>query len=100
MLYHVLGKQIEIEAMKKPAGGHGSIFEFTGDGAALKSIGLEETFFYSTAFNGRYSNELSIYTDTCDLCEARNEYQRVLSYFLYKSIYNGELTDQFAPPMI
>ena len=100
MLYHVLGKPIEIRSMKKPAGGYGSIFEFTGDAEALESIGLDGTFFYCATTNGRYTTELHPHTDTSNLREPQNDYQRVLSYFLYKSIYNGKLTDQFASPYV
>ncbi len=96
----VLGKEIEITAMKKPIGGYGSIFEFKGESRALGEIGLEGTFYYTTSGIGRFANELGLTTDTSDLTPPSNEFQRVLSIFLYKSIFNGRLTNQFEAPFV
>jgi hypothetical protein len=100
MKYLVLGKEIEIIGMRKPSGGYGSIFEFNGDSKALEEIGLKGTFYYTTSGIGRFTNELTKTTDTPDLKEPSNEFQRVLSIFLYKSIFNGKLTNQYAPPLV
>jgi len=99
MLYHVLGKEIEITDMTKPAN-YGSIYEFNGDNNALEEIGLKRKFFYTTAGIGRFTNELLPQTDTCDLWEPKNPFQYVLSIFLCKSILNGKLTNQFETPHV
>lgn len=100
MLYYVLGQGIEITEMKKPSGGYGSIFEFSGDSQALQKIGLNGKFFYSAAGIGRFTNELKAHMDTYDLWEPKNPFQYVLSIFLYKSIFNGRLTNQFEAPYL
>ena len=100
MKYMVLGKEIEITGMKKPSGGHGSIFEFNGDSMALEGIGLKGTFYYTTSGIGRFGNDLTPSTDTSNLKEPSNEFQRVLAIFLYKSIFNRKLTSQFEAPLV
>jgi hypothetical protein len=97
MRYFVLGKEIEIASMGKPPGGYGSIFEFNGDAEGLQEIGLKGKFYYCAAGIGRFTNELTIHTDTIDLWEPKNH---VLSIFLKKCIFNRRLTNQFEAPYI
>lgn len=99
MLYHILGKEIEIHKMEKPAGGYGSIFEVFGNDT-LKDIGLDNKFYYCATNGGRFSLRLPerSLNMNYELNEVQNHSQYLLSIFLRKSIFNGRLTNQYEEP--
>ena len=97
MIYYVLGKPISIAKMQKPNDHCGSVFEFTGDDS-LNEIGLNQTFYFKCKHG--FSNELPVSYNQTEIEEPKNLHQYVLSIFLEKCIWNGELTGQFEPPLI
>ena len=91
MIYHVLGKEIEIYSFEKPIGGWGSNFEVTGN-KALNEIGLNEKFWFRAPY---YFSNVAPIENVTNENDPKNDYQCVLAIFLHKSIVHGELTDQF-----
>jgi hypothetical protein len=96
MNYLVLGIPVSINSMKKPKGGFGSVFEFSGNG--LDQMGLNQKFWFRCNYG--FSNELPVSQNQTEIVSPQNDYQRVLSIFLEKCIRNGRLTGQFEKPCI
>lgn len=92
MEYIILGKSVIIDSMRKPDGTFGSVYEFNGN-STLKEIGLNETFWFKCNYG--FSNELPISTNQIEITIPKNDYQRVLSFILEKSIKKGVLIGQF-----
>ena len=97
MTYYVLGEEVEIKLMQKPAGGHGSVFEFSGS-RSLEKIGLKETFYFQMP--NKFSFKLPLPGHDFSMKHADTHYLSVLSIFLGKCIWNRKLVNQYATPWL
>jgi hypothetical protein len=91
MLYHILGKTVQIFAMQQPEGVPGSVFEFRGD-KSLEQIGLKEKFYFQ-APDKFYLDPQILPQD--EKMPRKGVYQLLLSLYLQKSILHGELVHQW-----
>lgn len=91
MKYYVLGKEVEIISMKKPAIPQGAIFEVIGS-KSLEEIGLKEKFYFLSPLGFCLKDECP---ESYLEMEEGTLHQQLLGLFLQKSILKGELVSQF-----